>query len=170
MDLTKSEIENKLIAAMKSAMTIDSDSDDESDYEDEDYEDDVQLQVRIHEFDTSPPFCIKIVLEDYLVESVVYYGSDQLGDQNQHALTPFKETLQLTSTELFENTWIEFCIQDGTESVNMWLRTEYICMNDQSSPMNIELVDREYKYIVRSSVLSENEICYFKNLEIQTVE
>jgi hypothetical protein len=174
MEMSKFELENALVAAMQSAMTL-GDSDDSMETQSNDDHDrppTEHLQVRVHQYNISHQNSIRIVLEDYMVESVMYYGTDQLGDQDQYALTPNKAILQMSFTELLGNTWIEFLITNaGNNSVSIWLRTEYIYMIDPSLfPMSIELVDNDYKYVVRSSVLLENQIFYFKNLCIQTIQ
>ena len=175
MDLTKSELEKKLIAAMKSALTLhDSDSDSE--------DDDSSMKTRAG----SPPpptpseqlvvklvqneTCFRVVLDDYLVEARVYKGSDTLGDQDQHALVPATSNLILTLADLTNHTWIEFIIKNDGLSTSLWLRTAHIWATDE--PVDIELVDNDYKYIVtaRVGLVSDNYYYYFKNLSIQTIK
>jgi hypothetical protein len=173
MDMSKDELENALVNAMKKAMVIGEDSDDSMTTQDDPQLPPTEhLCVRIHQFSSSHENSIRVVLDDYLVESLMYSGTEQIGDQDQYALTPSKLVLSLSLEELTGNTWIEFLITNGgdTKPVSIWLRTSYIFMCYPSQfPLELELVDTDYRYVVRSLVLSEGGIFHFKNLGIQTI-
>jgi len=159
-----SNLESAFIAAMKNAMTIDDDSD--------------------NSLDTQPPpqptehllvklvqnaSCVRIILSDYLVETCMYEGTATLGDQNQYALAPIKADLVLTLADLTQNTWIEFVITNGSKA-SIWLRTSHIWARDTHDPLELELVDSEYTYVVRAVVMNIEGNYYFKNLGIQTIK
>jgi len=168
-----SVLEQALIDAMNKALTIDTVNDmttDDDDDDDVDFEPTEKLQVSVHEFNNSHENHIRIVLDDFLVESLIYRGSDQLGDQAQYGLTPMNENLSLSFDEMFVNAWIEFVIgADGT-STSIWLRTDHIYMCENLSfPLNIELIDEDYFYVVRATVIQKNATFYFTNLFIQTI-
>lgn len=175
MDSISPELENALIVAMRKAMTLEG-QEEETQQEwlaNQPSPPSEHLKVKLHPFTNSNAKSLRVVLDDYMVESIMYEGSGNVGDQDQYALTPSKASLQLTFNELMGNTWIEFYITNGRfqTPVSIWLRTDYIYMCDTASfPLNIELVDRDYQYIVRSCVLREGEMYFFRNLGIQTIK
>ena len=175
MDSISPELENALVVAMRKAMTLEG-QEEETQQEwlaNQPVPPSEHLQVNLHPFTNSHANSIRVVLDDYMVETIMYEGSNTLGDQDQYALTPSKQSLQLTFNELMGNTWIEFYITNGPfkKPVSIWLRTDYIYLCDQASfPLDIELVDRDYQYVVRSCVLREGEMYFFRNLGIQTIK
>jgi len=175
MDSISPELENALVVAMRKAMTLENEEEmTQAEWMSEQpLPPSERLTVRVHQFENSNVNCIRVVLDDFMVESIMYQGSNQLGDQDQYALTPCKKGLSLTFNELMGNTWIEFYITNGPfkTPVSIWLRTDYIYMCDTSElPLEVEMVDKDYQYVVKTCVLREGEMYFFKNLGIQTIK
>jgi len=176
------ELEQALIDAMKGAMTLTDAEDSDGGSERCERPDSPNyptewLQVRIHEHNNYNSHHIRIVLEDYLIEGLMYEGTKQVGDQDQYALTAKNKELSLQFNDLLANTWIEFIVKkeptfdDKKGDANIWLRTDYIYMCEYDHfPLDIEMVDKDYRYVVRATVIKIEEVFYFKNLGIQTIK
>lgn len=173
------QLEQALIDAMKGAMTLTDENDSDGSMEclrDETPTHPIEwLQIKTHQFNNSHANHIRIVLEDFLVEGLMYFGSDEVGDQNQYAMTPRNKNLSLSFNEMLANTWIEFVVKkeptmdDKKGDASIWLRTDYIYMCEHEHfPLDIELVDNDHRYIVRTTVVKIDDYFHFKNLGIQT--
>ena len=172
MDMSMSEIETALIVAMKDVMTLsEADTDEEVVNAVEDYGNPTEsLQVFLHRFENGADNYPRKVQEDCLVETQTYEGSAVLGDQDQWALAPVYTMLVLSENDIVANTWIEFVIVNkGRAKHHVWLRTDYLYRCDDF-PLELELVDKEYDYVVRATVVHCHGNYSFKNFGIQTIK
>jgi hypothetical protein len=171
------QLESALINAMKNAMSIEdgfeSDGSVETQYPNLHNHPTEWVQVRIHMYNQNVHS--HVVLEEYLVEGSTYTGSEQLGDQDQYALVLNQKILKLTSVELLSNTWIEFIVkknrtfEDKLGDASIFLRTDYISEDCDESPQHIELIDRDYRYVLTTTVVLEDGVFTFTKLAIQPI-
>ena len=113
----------------------------------------------------------KIVYADFLVETMIYQGSEELGDLDQYGLTPVcEDRLEFTSSEMMNNTWLEFNITKNElfeKEFRILFETSDIYMSDEF-PMEIKGVDRNNSYELFAWIVFENDCYYFEHLAIRT--
>ena len=131
-----------------------------------------QFEVILHQYQCKTN-SFQIILQDYLIESMVYEGQNQLGDQDRYALTPVHKMLKINMNQLICNSWIEFIvvcdktIDNPQGNASMWLQTAHIYMAETNSyPIDMELVDEDYRYQVQFVIVKVDDMFYFNNLGI----
>ena len=170
--MTDNQLEDTLMEEMKKIMSIEEMDGIEEEVEEYPTE---QLEIRLHKYKNCHVNCIQVVLSDYLVETMVYEGTRDIGDQDRYALTPVMQMLMLDMNALIGNKWIEFIVvaektvSNPKGNGSIWLKTAHIYMAESNNfPMDMELVDQDYRYIVQFVVVQIDGVFHFKNLGIQT--